>query len=168
MDFENLNAIFKKTDKGIEALKVRDPSLPQKSRVLLILIDGKKTLKELTPLLTLGSDSLERVKELVDAGFACEVMQLPQAKTDSAATKSNATDTQTKFTDDAKSLQIAIRSAIKLLTDLLGPNSDPLCLQLEKCKTKDEFNTKILAFRKIVGTMRSEKLGDEFVKAAIF
>jgi hypothetical protein len=41
-------------------------------------------------------------------------------------------------------------------------------MQLEKCKTKDEYNAKVLEFRKIVGTMRTQKHGDEFVKSAIF
>ena len=77
MDFDNLNAIYKKTDKGVEALKIRDASLPQKSRVLLILIDGKKTLSDLTPLLTIGSDSHLRIKELLDAGFITEAIQHP-------------------------------------------------------------------------------------------
>ena len=62
MNFEDLNVILKKTEKGIEALKVRDPSLPQKSRVLLILIDGKKTLAELSPVHTVGSGSKNELK----------------------------------------------------------------------------------------------------------
>jgi hypothetical protein len=71
-------------------------------------------------------------------------------------------------TDLAKNLQTAIRAATKMLSDMLGPNSDVLCMQLEKCKTKDEYNAKVLEFRKIVGTMRTQKHGDEFVKSAIF
>lgn len=167
MDFNNLNVILKKSEKGVAALKVHNSSLPHKSRVLLILIDGKKTLSELTPLLTVGSESLERIKELFNAGFVTEVLQFSAVMPENPASQTSATENQANSIDDKKSLQASIRSASKLLIDMLGPNSDPLCLQLEKCQTKDEFNTKILAFRKIVGTMRSEKLGDEFVKAAI-
>ena len=163
MDFNNLNAVLKKTDKGIEALKVRDASLPQKSRVLLILIDGKKTLGDLSPVLTIGSDSLERVKELFNSGYVAEMLQDQTEAKQSQTEQSLSLTTKT----DAVNLQTAIRSATKMLSDMLGPNSDVLCMQLEKCKTKDEYNTKILAFRKIIGTVRSEKAGDEFVKAAI-
>jgi hypothetical protein len=170
MDFDNLNAIYKKTDKGIEALKTRDASLPQKLRVLLIPIDGKKTLSELTPLLTIGSDSHLRIKELFDAGFITEAIQhpAPSQALQNALNQNSAVETTDKTTDSAKNLQTAIRSATKMLSDMLGPNSDVLCMQLEKCKTKDEYNAKVLEFRKIVGAMRTQKHGDDFVKSAIF
>lgn len=168
MDFENLNTILKKTEKGVEALKIRDPSLPQKSRVLLILIDGKKTLTELTPLLTIGSDSHERIKELFDAGFIAEVMQHQTPISQNQSNQNLATNPTPQQTSVDKNLQTAVRLATKLLSDMLGPNADVLCMQLEKCKSKDEYNAKILEFRKIVGAMRTEKHGDEFVKAAIF
>jgi hypothetical protein len=168
MDFENLNAILKKTEKGVEALKVRDASLPQKSRVLLILIDGKKTLADLTPLLTVGSDSHERIKGLFDAGFIEEAMQHQAQIAQNQPNQNAATELNNKSANSDKNLQTAVRLATKLLSDMLGPNADVLCMQLEKCKTKDEYNAKILEFRKIVGTMRTEKQGDEFVKSAIF
>lgn len=170
MDFDNLNAIYKKTDKGVEALKIRDASLPQKSRVLLILIDGKKTLSELTPLLTIGSDSHLRINELLDAGFIMEAIQHPThlVTPQNAINQNSTVNPADKTADPAKDLQTAIRSATKMLSDMLGPNSDVLCMQLEKCKTKDEYNAKVLEFRKIVGTMRTQKHGDEFVKFAIF
>jgi hypothetical protein len=168
MDFENLNSILKKTEKGLNALKVRDPLLTQKSRVLLILIDGKKTIGELAPLLTAGSDTHEKFNELFQAGFVAEVLQQEAVTQQLDTSTASPAIEKTETTNSTKNLQVAIRSAVRTLTDILGPNSDALCIQLEKCKTKDEFNAKILEFRKIVGTMRTEKHGDEFVKAAIF
>jgi hypothetical protein len=168
MDFENLNAILKKTEKGLNALKVRDPMLTQKARVLLILIDGKKTIRELAPLFTAGSDTHEKFNELVQAGFVAEVLQLEVLQTQIDASDTSNAIKKTETTNSAQNLQVAIRAASRMLTDILGPNSDVLCMQLEKCKTKDEFNAKILEYRKVVGTMRTEKHGDEFVKAAIF
>lgn len=168
MDLENLNSILKKTEKGLNALKVRDPMLTQKARVLLILIDGKKTIRELAPLLTVGSDTHEKFSELLQAGFVAEVLQLEVLQTQLDASSTGITMNKTDITNSVQNLQVAIRAACRMLTDILGPNSDVLSMQLEKCKTKDEFNAKILEFRKIVGNMRTEKHGDEFVKAAIF
>lgn len=168
MVVNNLNAILKKTEKGSNALKVRDPLLSHKARVLLILIDGKKTIGELAPLLTQGSDTHEKFNELLQAGFVVENphqellhAQPNNINTIDAVSKSDNTDSKV-------SLQDAIRNARRMLIDMLGPNSDVLCMQLEKCKSKDEFNDKILEFRKIIGSMRNEKLGDEFVKASIY
>jgi hypothetical protein len=168
MDFENLNAILKKTEKGLNALKVRDPTLTQKARVLLILIDGKKTIGELAPLLTAGSDTHEKFSELLQAGLVAEVLQQKILQTQLDANNTSDAIKKTEIAYSTQTLQVAIRAACRMLTDILGPNSDVLSMQLEKCKTKDEFNVKILEFRKIVSSMRTEKHGDEFVKATIF
>jgi hypothetical protein len=168
MDFGNLNAILKKTDLGINALKVRDPLLTQKSRVLLILIDGKKTIGELAPLLTAGSDTHGKFNELLQAGFVAEVLHQQVLPSQGETTSTNNATTKVEALNSTISLQTAIRNATRMLADLLGPNSDVLCIQLEKCKSKDEFNTKILEYRKIVSSMRTEKHGDEFMKATIF
>jgi hypothetical protein len=168
MDFKNLNAILKKTEKGLNALKVRDPMLTQKARVLLILIDGKKTIGELAPFLTAGSDTHEKFSELLQAGFVAEVSRQEVLQPQLDASTTGITIKKTEITNSTQNLQVAIRAACRMLTDILGPNSDVLSMQLEKCKTKDEFNVKILEFRKIVSSMRTEKHGDEFVKATIF
>jgi hypothetical protein len=135
---------------------------------LLILIDGKKTLAELTTVLTIGSESHERIKALFDAGLIAEVLQHPTKTAQNPVNQHIAAEPNNNLASSDKNLQTAIRTATRLLADMLGPNSDILCIQLEKCKTKDEFNAKILECRKVVGAMRTEKLGDEFVKAAIF
>jgi hypothetical protein len=168
MDLENLNSILKKTEKGFNALKVRDPLLTQKSRVLLILIDGKKTIGELAPLLTAGSDTHEKFNELLQAGFVAEVLQQEGLPPQLDISNTGIAVQKAAVANSKPNLQIAIRNATHMLTDILGPNSDVLSMQLEKCKNKDEFNVKILEFRKIVSAMRTEKHGDEFVKATIF
>jgi hypothetical protein len=160
MNIENKNAIFKKTDKGQTALKLRDPSLSQKLRTLLILIDGKKNIGELSPLLPGELNLNERLQELLNAELIEEVVQ-----TNASLPIRN---TETESIASSQKLESAIRSATNHLANLLGPNSDVLCIQLEKCKNKDEFNAKILEFRKIVSSIRSEKQGDEFVKSLIF
>jgi len=168
MDFENLNVILKKTEKGLNAFKVRDPLLTHKSRVLLILINGEKTIAELAPLLTMGSDTHEKLKELLDAGFVEEVLIQTTSQQQIATISETTNKVNSVVANSTANLQTAIRAATRMLADMLGPNSDVLCIQLEKCKTKDEFNAKVLEFRKIVDAMRTEKHGDEFVKAAIF
>ena len=168
MDLKNINAILKKTEKGTNALKLRDPLLTQKSRILLILIDGKKTIGELAPLLTAGSDTHEKFNELLQAGFIAEVLQQEVVTQQLETNNASPAIQKTEITNSTKNLQVAIRSAVRMLTDILGPNSDALCIQLEKCKNNDEYNAKILEFRKIVSSMRTEKHGDDFVKAAIF
>lgn len=68
---------------------------------------------------------------------------------------------------DAETSKTSIRRATKLLEGLLGPSSEQLCIQIEKCKNADEFIAKILDLRRVVSSLRSEQKADEFVIAAL-
>lgn len=163
MDISNLNVILKKTEKGLSALKVRDPLLSQKARILLILIDGKKTLGELAPLVTIGSDTHEKFKELLQADFVAEVSNQEPVQPQLDASNTASAIIKLETANSAQNLQGFIRSSCRMLTDMLGPNADVLCIQLEKCKSKDEYNAKILEFKKIIGAMRSVSIANDFV-----
>lgn len=74
-----------------------------------------------------------------------------------------------QVTSDASvaSLKVATQRATRLLENLLGPTCEPLCLQLEKCKSLDQFTAKVQDFRRVVASIRSEQKADEFVTAAL-
>ncbi len=68
---------------------------------------------------------------------------------------------------DAETSKTSIRRATKQLESLLGPSSESLCIQIEKCKNADEFIAKILDLRRVVSSLRSEQKADEFVITAL-
>ena len=64
--------ILKKTDKGLEALRARDPALPPRMRTAFILFDGNKSVEQVIELLpgnTGRLQLLEDIKLLIQQGL---------------------------------------------------------------------------------------------------
>ncbi|MFG5778343.1 hypothetical protein ACFIQF_14860 [Comamonas sp. J-3] len=64
--------ILKKTDKGLEALRARDPALPQRLRPAFIMFDGSKSIEQVMALLPASNGRLqvlEDIKLLVQQGL---------------------------------------------------------------------------------------------------
>jgi hypothetical protein len=69
MTQSSLQTIFKKTEKGMLALKVRDHALSFKLRSLLIMVDGIKTVEQLGQVTTSGADVQEHIDLLHEQEF---------------------------------------------------------------------------------------------------
>lgn len=62
-------AIYRKSDKGTEAIATRGHGVGGKLRMLLILVDGKKSVEELTRLAAGMGESAQLLKQLEVDGF---------------------------------------------------------------------------------------------------
>jgi hypothetical protein len=72
------NFIFDKTDKGREEIITRKYRLASRLRSLLVLIDGKKTTRDLLQKVAgLGLD-MQSLTDLLDGGFIENVAILPE------------------------------------------------------------------------------------------
>lgn len=174
-----LNSILHKTDAGELAIKVRDAALLPKNRMMLIMLDGKKPASEMLKLRPDPQEVLLILGELVDQGYA--IVMNPMARpapapsraaapaqvatggSESAPTASMAVN----LISDATSLKLAIRRATRFLESTLGPTSEGMCIQLEKCANGADFTAKVLEIRRVVASVKSEKKADEFVTVAM-
>jgi len=166
-----LTYLLRKTESGANAIKVRDRAMGHKHRMLLILVDGAKPVGALVKSLTNPDEARQVLGELLDSGYV-EIVnapppppppppaQAPAPVPSAAAEKVSGALTEAALPD-------AIRRATRLLENLLGPGSEPLSLQLEKCKSIDQFTARILEIRRVVAGMRSEAKAAEFVAAAL-
>lgn len=152
-----LKSVLRKSESGVNAIKLRDRALTPKQRMLLIVVDGTKTVAELVKPMPDPDEARQLLAELLAAGYVHEP-ELPAPASSSPPVVARVSSTA--------SLQSAIQRSTRLLESLLGPTSEPLCLQLEKCKNIDEFTTKVQELRRIVASMRSEKRADEFMSVA--
>ena len=162
-----LTYLLRKTESGVNAIKVRDRAMGQKHRMLLILVDGAKPVGALVKSLANPDEARQVLGELLDSGYV-EIVNAPPpppAQAPASAPSAAAEKVSGALTEAA--LPDAIRRATRLLENLLGPGSEPLCLQLEKCKSIDQFTARILEIRRVVAGMRSETKAAEFVAAAL-
>lgn len=154
----DLTAVLRKTESGIDAIKLRDRALTPKQRMLLIMVDGTKTVADLVKPMTSPEEGLQLLGELLTSGHVCKP-EVPKVLAKPAPVLARVSSQAL--------LSAAIQRTTRLLENLLGPTCEPLCLQLEKCKNMDEFAAKVQDLRRIVAAMRSEKKADEFLSAAL-
>lgn len=109
----NLQAVLKKTGKGVEEIETRRHKLEQKLRTLLIVVNGKATGADLVRQFEQIGDIRPMLEQLLAEGFIEAQM--------AAA--------------DFKEIRIQLAQA---LTDALGPAGDPIVMRLEACKTPDD------------------------------
>jgi len=156
-----LNAVLRKTESGLGVIKLRDRALTPRQRMLLIMVDGVKTVGELSNPMPDPAQARQALAELLHTGYVSPVdLPKPVVKV-RPEHKRSATEAP------AESLKTAVQRTTRLLENMLGPTCEPLCLQLEKCTSFEQFTRKVQDFRRIVASMRSEKKADEFVSAAL-
>jgi hypothetical protein len=162
-----LTYLLRKTESGANAIKVRDRAMGHKHRMLLILVDGAKPVGALVKSLTNPDEARQVLGELLDSGYVEIVNAPPPPPVQAPAPVPVAPAEKVSGALTEAALPDAIRRATRLLENLLGPGSEPLCLQLEKCKSIDQFTARILEIRRVVAGMRSETKAAEFVAAAL-
>jgi hypothetical protein len=177
-----LTSLLRKTEAGELAIKVRDATLSPKSRMVLIMLDGKKPASELLKLRPDPQEVMQLLGELVDQGYASVLnpMAVAPAQATAAAAMvaavaepsptspaAPATAMPLNLISDATALKLAIRRATRFLENTLGPTSQGMCIQLEKCTSGSEFTAKVLEIRRVVASVKSEKKADEFVTVAL-
>ena len=109
----NLHAVLQKTEKGVEEVETRKHKLDQRLRNILIVVNGKATGAELVQKFQQIADATLALRQLLAGGFICEVAS------------------EAAF-DEAR-VELA-----QSLTDALGPQGDPIVMQLESCKSPEE------------------------------
>lgn len=162
------------------AIKVRDATLSPKSRMMLIMVDGKKPVAELQKLRPDPQEVTQILGELMDLGYAtitnpvaapapvpATVAAAPVPVAMRGTESAPAATMAVNLISDATSLKLAIRRATRFLEDSLGPPSQGMCIQLEKCTNGSEFTAKVLEIRRAVAAVKSEKKADEFVTVAM-
>lgn len=111
----DLQSVLQKTEKGVEEIETRKHRLEQKLRTILIVVNGKATGAELVQKFEQIGDVTPILERLLAEGFVREATAASGA--------------------DFKELRIQLAQA---LTDALGPQGDPIVMQLESCKAPEE------------------------------
>lgn len=161
------SSILHKTALGLAAVKAHDRSLDQKSRTLLILMDGSKTVQELSKF---SPDPVQiplLLQSLLDMGLVAQATQAEEVVAPTSAAVPQSVVGAAGVLKAPLDLKGAARKASRALENILGPSSEVLCMQIEKCKTMDELVAKVQDLRVVVARLLSVKKADEFVASAL-
>lgn len=144
-------AIYKKSDKGSEAIASRSPGVAGKLRTLLILVDGKKTVEELVRLAEGLGESAQLLEQLDAEGL----IERASAGTPAAASA----PLPVAGAEELKKLKAF---AARQLVELLGPMSDELCLKIEGARDLPQYIEVIKRAYGVVREVRGGAAADKF------
>ncbi len=144
-------AVYRKSDKGAEAIATRGHGVDGKLRMLLILVDGKKNAEELTRLASGMGESAQLLQTLEDQG-------LIEAVSTGVASPGAATPSMPVGGDLGKLKALATR----LLIEQLGPLADELALRLEASKDLPQFVDTVKRAYTVVRDVKGPAAADRF------
>lgn len=121
----NIDTLFNKTDKGLNALTDKYVSLPHSLKRALIIVDGQRSVGELHTMAPLYDDLDESLQTLLVEGFIQE-MDSRDNKTDPAHVTSSQSNREADKPGTAVSPQKSVKwRLISLLQVELGSKLDP-------------------------------------------
>jgi hypothetical protein len=177
----NDKTVFAKTPKGSAEVAARGGGLTMAARRILIMIDGKRSLGELSAMLR--SSEIESVIGLLEAqGFiqrssgasggpptvfgntridepARELPPLPRETLD-VNTLSNEVDDRPLLT-----IEEAKRRAVRELNDRLGPEAEIMAVRLEQTRTADELRDRLREAERLVAGLLGEAAAADYLRA---
>lgn len=156
--------VYAKTPKGVAEVAARSGGLSLAARRVLIMVDGKRTVAELTPLARPGE--IEAILEtLVAQGYVQPVNSA--AERTSAAAEPGGTESGDELAEErpVATLEAVKRRAVRELSDRLGPDAEVMALRIEQCRTVDELRQRLHEAERLVAGILGEAHGQEFLRA---
>lgn len=183
----NDKIVFAKTPKGSAEVAARGGGLTMAARRILIMIDGKRSIGELTAMLR--SNEIETVIGLLESqGFiqrssgasggpptvfgntridepARELPPLPPLpplprETLEVNTVGNDVDERPLLT-----IEEAKRRAVRELNDRLGPEAEIMSVRLEQTRTADELRDRLREAERLVAGLLGEAAAADYLRA---
>ena len=148
------NYVFCKTLSGADELSNRGSVLSPKHRRCLILVDGKKTLRELAAYFRPG-ELAPILRELVEHGF----LERPPAGI--AAIEASAA--RITLIDDARFAQVQ-QGAIRDLRARLGPAGEAVATQIGACARPEQLRIALRNIEKVLQGLMGPDEAKAFVK----
>lgn len=144
----NLDAVLSKTAKGVEEIETRKYQLDQRTRALLIVVNGKSTVFELVEKFEHIGDITPKLERLLADGFIGEARAAASAPAAPAAAF----------------LQARAQLA-KAMLDAIGPAGDSITEKIEACGSAQELKNYLDTKRSMLEAVLGRR-GEPFWKKA--
>lgn len=166
--------IYLKTPRGIAEISLRSAQLPMTTRRVLIMIDGKRTVDDLSILAKPGE--IESAVALLESSGLIQRASYPGSID---VPTLNGRDTDTGFSslggpstsgglderDNPITLEEVKRRAVRGLHDRLGPEADSLAMRIEACRSIEEFRTCVRQAERVISSALGSGAAQDYLKA---
>jgi len=157
--------VYTKTAKGAAEISSRSGAVSLAARRVLIMIDGKRTIADLSPLARTGEISII-IEQLEAQGLVQPAHGAPPASAPPAAGPAPA-----EASDDASedrlvaSFESIKRRAVRELSDRLGPDAEVMAVRIEHCRNTEELRQRLHEAERLVAGMLGDAQAQEFMRA---
>jgi hypothetical protein len=157
--------VYAKTQRGTVEVTNRAGGLTLAARRVLIMIDGKRTVAELAPLLRPGEvdgviANLEAQGYVQRVGGTEGVAPAAPVGVALDPITGEATEERTMVTlDEAK------RRAVRALIDRLGPDAETMSIRIEQSKSVDELRERLREAERLVAALLGEAAVEGYQRA---
>jgi hypothetical protein len=146
--------IYRKTAKGLSEIETRANRLPPRLRSALIVVDGKRNLAELRPLMLQPDETLVA---LAEQGFIEAIREAAPPPPAPAPAPAAAAGIANEF-DQTR------RAAVRTLNELLGPAAESMAIKMEKARNLGELTPLLAQAAQAVANMRGRGAAEGFAK----
>jgi len=155
------SAIYHKSAQGAEAIATRSAALSPKQRSMLILVNGKRPIRELATLGQGLGEPEQLLAQLADAGFIETASPSANAPTEPAPLMP-ASGPERAATELAVPLPQAKRFAVRRLNEMLGPTAQDMCIRIESARTPQEFRAAVRRAETVLREVVGPQLAQQF------
>ncbi len=168
--------VYSKTPIGIAEISLRSAQLPMTTRRVLIMIDGKRTVDDLSILLKPGEiDSV--IASLEGGGLiqrishqgAIDVPTINGRDTESSLPSALSGPSTTGGLDDRDPNPITLeevkRRAVRGLNDRLGPDAETLAIRIENCRTIEQFRNCVREAERFITMALGTNAAQEYLRS---
>jgi hypothetical protein len=163
--------VFAKTPRGIAEVAVRGGALSLTARRVLIMVDGRRSIAELAPLLRPGEiDTV--VAQLEMQGFVQRLGEAPPPPPSPRTVRYEATGYEYGPGSDAEeersplmTLDEARRRAVRELNDRLGPDATTMSIRIEQCTNAEDLRERLREAERLVAGFLGDLVAQDFVRA---
>lgn len=157
----NPGNIYAKTEKGRAEFVTRTQVLSPVQRRVLIMIDGKKALNDLSAFVRVGEldDAIDSLllDGMIESTSQEAILQAPVAPGFSAAT---ASETPRPATSESEFRKVR-HDASRFVSERLGTAGEPICAAIDRCESPEDLRKLLRGIEIFVG----QRLGAETTQA---
>ncbi len=153
--------IYRKSAKGLSEIETRAHRLPPRLRSALIVVDGRRDVNELRPLILQQPD--ETLAALAEQGFIEAVGESappPPAPVAAPAPAPAPTPAAAAGSD----FDATRRAAVRALNDLIGPAAETIAMKMEKARNLSELMPLLTQAAQAVAAMRGRAAAEAFAQ----
>jgi hypothetical protein len=155
-----MTTIYRKTAKGQAEIETRAHRLPPRLRGALIMVDGQRSIEDLTKLIP--GDPASALQQLLADGFI-DVFAVLADRTEAPPPAAVPTPPSRKAAPPTSGVDSLKRDAVRYLNDRLGPAAEGIAIKIERASSMAELQPLLAQAAQLLRNFGGSAAADPFI-----